>query len=579
MTNTTNKRIPATPAALAKTASALNLKVNLEPLFEEEAAKDEERKKAKRQKLEAKMAKDGDFVGPPRPTVSTYRGGKKKGTSFFDEKGREYVVDNENQRRYLITNPSTIQDAKNNLLFLRLRKGFTQAGFARVLGISQTLASAWEKPDIATFCSYAYAVRIAEILDTDPHYIDRSGLRFLVPDGSPRPRGSSASCVVSLYRKPTCLRELKQNLCYHRLRNGMTLDQVADALEIDRSELESWEDMRSDAFFPDKMVFRVAAALNCPVEDLNEYGFNGAPTRGSISPVMAPAKLQRNPATLAALKENLRYYREKLGLSLRDAARKIGVGTSAYCDWEDLACSDFIAPKYLDKAIIALLADRSCLVLDEEAAGANMRALVQAEPSVPTLMPVTDAPLLSDIEGAEEAKAPMLSTQLQSGANWADELIGINRSPFSAAPSCLDPTRPNAIKLARLEPISRAGNLEEMAAAKSQTNIFELTGLAANSARYASAVVQGDSMQNASGSGLCSEDVVIIDLVQRDLSTLVGSLVCVSFSDGTLWVRRLKQENGGFYLGCDNPVYKSYKLSIGNSAHLIGKVVSSMRKL
>ena len=47
-------------------------------------------------------------------------------TSFRDEVGREYTIDSEGKRRYLVEEPHTIQDVKNNLVFLRLKKGFSE---------------------------------------------------------------------------------------------------------------------------------------------------------------------------------------------------------------------------------------------------------------------------------------------------------------------------------------------------------------------------------------------------------------------------------------------------------------------
>lgn len=530
-------------SSLAQTARGMQLDVDLTGLYAEEQKRNQIEQEKRARIAAAK-------IGPPRPMPKG--AGKHVKGAFFDPDHREYVIDNAGARRYLIDPPHTIQDAKNNLIFLRIRKGYNQRAFARVLGVSQSTASTWEKMSSVSFCSYDYAVRIAAILETDPRYIDRSGLKYLVAEGCSRPPyGGSSANVVRLYRQPSCLKEIKQNLCYYRLKVGLSTERLAQALDVDPDSIVAWEDLKSDLFFPDSMLSKVATALNCPIEDLNEYGFDGVPARGESAPATTPAKLNKSPRSLLDLKENLRYYREKQGLSLRQAARAIGVHTSLYCDWEDPARTEFVSEKLLNKVTACLHANRAYLFIEQPATTTTSG----------TLMPATTVPTIATT----------------TKATWADALIGLASASTTTSP--LDLNQPNGANLSRLSPIARGENLKALSNARAQSDIFDLTGWEVSSTRYASAEVRGKSMFSLEYAGLYPGDIVVIDLMQREIAGLIGQVVCVAFADGTLWLRRLVQESGVLYLTCDNEDYAQGRIALADSASIVGRVVTALRKL
>ena len=487
-------------------------------------------------------------------------------TSFRDEVGREYTIDSEGKRRYLVEEPHTIQDVKNNLVFLRLKKGFSQAGFSRALGVSQPLLCLWEKANNSAFCTFEYVGKLAELLETEPKYIDRSGLRYITiaDEGAHASEKDSTSYIVRLYHPPVSVPEVKQNLCYYRLKAGMGLKEAAMAAHVDSHTFELWENTMSKEMFPDPLIYGLAVILHCPVEDLNEYGITDKDEPVNI-PLCEPAALKPSPETLRDLKNNLRYYRERGGLSLREAAYKFSITAQQYCAWENLNNNEFFPESLLQKVASEFKAPLKHLSI---ILGSTIfiREPQFSSAAKPESAAFTDEPTAMD-------------TGVKAGANWADDLLGIDQAPYSGAPRSLDPSRPNATALSRLEPICNASGSGSSAKAKEQTDIFKLTGWAPLCDHYACARVEGNSMQLADGSGIISGDVVIINLAERDPSLLDGRIVCVAFADGSLWVRRLKRENSGFRLICDNPAYSGHQLSLGTNGSIVGRVMTTLHAI
>lgn len=487
-------------------------------------------------------------------------------TSFRDEVGREYTVDTEGKRRYLVEEPHTIQDVKNNLVFLRLKKGFSQAGFSRALGVSQPLLCLWEKASSSAFCTFEYVGKLAELLETNPKYIDRTGLRYITiaDEGAHASEKDSTSYIVRLYHPPVSVPEVKQNLCYYRLKAGMGLKEAAMAAHVDSHTFELWENTMSKEMFPDPLIYGLAVILHCPVEDLNEYGITDKDEPVNI-PLCEPAALKPSPETLRDLKNNLRYYRERGGLSLREAAYKFSITAQQYCAWENLNNNEFFPESLLQKVASEFKAPLKHLSI---ILGSTIfiREPQFSSAAKPESAAFTDEPTAMD-------------TGVKAGANWADDLLGIDQAPYSGAPRSLDPSRPNATALSRLEPICNASGSGSSAKAKEQTDIFKLTGWAPLCDHYACARVEGNSMQLADGSGIISGDVVIINLAERDPSLLDGRIVCVAFADGSLWVRRLKRENSGFRLICDNPAYSGHQLSLGTNGSIVGRVMTTLHAI
>lgn len=487
-------------------------------------------------------------------------------TSFRDEVGREYTVDTEGKRRYLVEEPHTIQDVKNNLVFLRLKKGFSQAGFSRALGVSQPLLCLWEKASSSAFCTFEYVGKIAELLETNPKYVDRTGLRYITiaDEGAHASEKDSTSYIVRLYHPPVSVPEVKQNLCYYRLKAGMGLKEAAMAAHVDSHTFELWENTMSKEMFPDPLIYGLAVILRCPVEDLNEYGITDKDEPVNI-PLCEPAALKPSPETLKDLKNNLRYYRERSGLSLREAAYKFSITAQQYCHWENLNNNEFFPESLLQKV-----------------AGEFKAPLKHLSIILGSTIFIREPQFNSAVKPESAAftdEHPAMDTGVKAGANWADDLLGIDQAPYSGAPRSLDPSRPNATALSRLEPICNASGSGLATKAKEQTDIFKLTGWAPLCDHYASARVEGNSMQLSDGSGIISGDVVIINLAERDPSLLDGRIVCVAFADGSLWVRRLKRENSGFRLICDNPAYSGHQLSLGTNGSIVGRVMTTLHAI
>lgn len=142
--------------------------------------------------------------------------------------------------------------------------------------------------------------------------------------------------VVTLHREPRSLQDVKDNLAFYRVCAGLTQRAMGKAAGIGQAHIGLWESLRSPYIFSWVQAQKLSKLLNAPLAHLDprDKPFSLKSDLGGYRYNKELLNLIHPPRALVDLKNNMLFYRKRMGFTLAQLADKMHEDKILVTRWE-----------------------------------------------------------------------------------------------------------------------------------------------------------------------------------------------------------------------------------------------------
>ncbi|MBU3844386.1 MAG: helix-turn-helix domain-containing protein [Candidatus Anaerobiospirillum pullicola] len=437
--------------------------------------------------------------------------------------------------------PQSKQDVKENLAFYRVCAGLSQRNLADKSGFPQPFIANWEAPDRFEVFTWEQAKKLSSILNAPIEHLDPRNKPFSLRDDPGEYR--CRNMVIKLVLPPQSLLDLKNNLFFYRMRMGLTQEQLAGLVQVEKTAVARWENKKILMWPKSDKLMLVANALNADIANLDPLTYLEGRDVADSLPQDEDERLRavEAPRRLNQAKDNLRFYRLCLSLSKDKVAAKLGVPAMSVAAWETSKNH-----QWMDAATRRALAH---VLKCPERAFSPSSEKDRIEVYMPSNSPTSAA-------SAMPAKA---APSLQ----WALDAINGPVANLKTA----NKEEPNATGLCRLAPLEPAPD-----ALGGMVDFAQICKLSPD-VTYAVLTITDDSLK--ASTGIAKGDVVVIDTAQNDPHAVAGELMAVALPNEKAMVKFVFADHDDLMFANSHTPYKVYPMP--KNSLVLGRVVTSIK--
>lgn len=437
--------------------------------------------------------------------------------------------------------PQSKQDVKENLAFYRVCAGLSQRELADKVGLSQPFVANCEKPKRFEIFNWEQAKKLSSVLNAPIEHLDPRNKPFSLSNdvGEYRCR----NLVIKLVRPPQSLLDLKNNIFFYRMRMGLTKEQLAELVQVEKTAVARWENKKILMWPKSDKLMLIANVLNADIADLDPITYLAGRDAADSLPLDGDEKLRavEAPRHLNQAKDNLRFYRLRLSLSKDEVAAKLDMPAMAVAAWETRKNSQWM-DAYTQQALAQVLKCPARALSPVSEKDRIEIYMPRNSPAVPaSAMPAKAAPSLQ----------------------WALDAIN---GPVANLETT-NKEEPNATGLCRLAPIEAAPD-----ALVGMVGFAQICKLSPD-VTYAVLTITNDSLK--ASTGIAKGDVVVIDTAQNDPHAVAGELMAVALPDEKAMVKFVFADHDDLMFASSRAPAKVHPMP--KNCLVLGRVVTSIK--